>query len=145
MWDHQLEYKQLWGMDHIAFLLHVSHPRTAFDLDSVPNKLHKVWGDGHRKMRVEMKLASTNSQRISLCLYHPNIRSPRTAALPSQNLARYLECPRYLRHVFQLNKWWVDGPGLTQKPSVSLLVHRPPLGYGTVTTTMANEGNSWRW
>lgn len=98
-------------------------------------------GDRHAVSRVGL---TTNSRRISFCLYHLNIRSPRTDALHSQNLAWYLECPRYLGHVFQLNKSWIDGHGLTQKPSVSLLTHRPPLGYGTVATTMANEGNSWR-
>lgn len=32
---------------------------------------------------------------------------------------------------------------LTLRPSVSLLSHRQPLGYGAITTTITGKGNSW--
>lgn len=51
-----------------------------------------------------------NSSRTALCLYRLNVRSLRMDALHSQSLAWYLECPRYLGHVFKLNKGWIDGP-----------------------------------
>lgn len=78
-------------MDPISLLEVSQPPSTAPDLDPGP-----VTARMFEEMRLgmEMNFASTNSQRIALCLYHHN-GSSRVLTLHSQSVAWYLECPKY--------------------------------------------------